>query len=48
MLLAQLTSGKFEQIFAIACLTSNCVSEKPLVSINVLALRGADIENVLN
>ena len=43
----QLTSEKFEQILAIASLTSNCVSENPLVSINEFARRGADIENGL-
>lgn len=31
------TSGKFEQILAIASLTCNCVSENPDVSINVFA-----------
>jgi hypothetical protein len=43
----ELTSGKLEQILAIASLTSNCVSENPLVSINVFARLGADIENDL-
>lgn len=47
MLVTQLTSEKFEQILAIASLTSNCVPENPLVSINVFARRGADIENGL-
>lgn len=32
-----LTSGKFEHIFAMASLTCNCVSEKPVVSISVFA-----------
>jgi hypothetical protein len=32
-----LTSGKLEQILAIDSLTCNCVSENPLVSINVFA-----------
>lgn len=46
--LFKLTSGKFEQILDIASLTSNCVAEKPLVSINVFALRGIDIEKYLD
>jgi hypothetical protein len=35
------------QIFPIASLTCNCVSEKPLVSINVFARLGANTEKVL-
>jgi hypothetical protein len=45
---SELTSGKLAQILLIASRTSNCVSENPLVSINVFARHGRDTENCLD
>lgn len=42
-----LTSGKFEQILAMASRTDNCISENPLVSISVFEFCFADTENDL-